>query len=52
MEPYNIKLESENMQSAEGIMSDAVSKILTSPSLIDEPAMHTIVNKTLIRFEI
>lgn len=52
MEPYNIKLESENMQSGEGILSDVVNKVSTSPSMIDEPAMHTVVNKILIRFEI
>lgn len=45
MEPYNIQLASEQMQSAEGIMNDVVSTIMTSPNLIDEPAMHTVVTK-------
>lgn len=44
MEPYNIKLESDQMQSAEGIMADPAGKILSSPTMIDEPAMHTVVN--------
>ena len=52
MEPYNIQIANEQMQSAEGIMTDVVSTIMTSPSLIDEPAMHTVVNKLIIRFEI